>query len=522
MAVPSDSTAVVTAAPADIRRKALRNSIFSGARLATTLAAGVCTSAVLARSLGPSDTGFYGFLLWVTGVLTAATNLGLPDALTKYISEYIGRGDLPRAGQIARRVLMLQTGIALLAAAIAVPLAWHFFPTPYREAGVLAMVMLVPQALQQALQSTLEGVQRYDRLSLLGLYGGLIQVALVLIAAALHTGISGILAAMLVTLIVNCWLAWRVLQAPLLQQPAPADSLDHDHLARRIRNFSLVGMYAVLLDAIVWQRSEVLFLRKFSPLPETAYYTLAFGLAARLAGLAGVFHGILIPLCSEAFGRSGVSELPAIYRGAVRYVQMLMVPLSLFGAALAQPLVRLLYGDAYLPMVPVLQLLLAGLAVISIVTPNGGILFATERQSFIIKSGTPIAILNVALDLWLIPRAGAMGAAVANSVAQMSAAVVTVAYLRHTVGVRFPWRSTLRIWASALLAVTPLLVAQHWQAGYPGFALAAICAGLCYLGLLAAFRELWGRELELFKSIVPLYAVRAIALLQARISPSRD
>jgi len=44
----------------------------------------------------------------------------------------------------------------------------------------------------------------------------------------------------------------------------------------RVRKFSITISYILLLDTIVWQRSEVLFLKWYSTLPQIAFYTLAF------------------------------------------------------------------------------------------------------------------------------------------------------------------------------------------------------------------------------------------------------
>ena len=76
-----------------VPRKALRNTLHNGVRQAIVMLSAVCTSILVARTLGPANMGVYGFTVWLVGMLGVFANLGLPGAATKYIAEFLGRGD---------------------------------------------------------------------------------------------------------------------------------------------------------------------------------------------------------------------------------------------------------------------------------------------------------------------------------------------------------------------------------------------------------------------------------------------
>ena len=84
---------------------------------------------------------------------------------------------------------------------------------------------------------------------------------------------------------------------------------------------------------------------------------------------------------------------------------------------LGEPVIRLLYGTAYLPSVPVFYVYVLTL-------PSNGLLFAFHRHALkenrlfaIAGAFGSGALLNVVLNAALIPRFGMMGAAVSSAAA---------------------------------------------------------------------------------------------------------
>jgi O-antigen/teichoic acid export membrane protein len=422
----------------DMSHKAAKNFFFSGGRLAISMGATLCTSAIIARRLGPANMGVYGYAMWIVGTLGILANIGLPNALTKYIAEYMGSGDVGTAVRVGKRLLLTQLGVA--AGVSVLTACFMLLKSPYRSIIGLAAIMLFVQALQQSLGAALAGIQRFDRLAMISLYVGLVSVASVGMAALLHAGVMGMLWATLIGLGVSIGLYYRDINKLLLSlpvppsQPLPATSDPF----RRIRKFSITVSYILLVDAIVWQRSEVLFLKGYSTVAQIAFYTLAYSIASKLSEIASTFSTTLMPLYSESYGRHGLRDIGLVFINALKYLQMLMVPLCLVGVAVARPLAQLIYGPQFLAVALPLQLLLVALSVTSIGVVISPLLYGVDKQSFIAKYGTVVAVLNLALDLLLIPKYAAVGAAAANSIAQIAGVLGGAFYVLRYIQVRFP------------------------------------------------------------------------------------
>jgi O-antigen/teichoic acid export membrane protein len=181
---------------------------------------------------------------------------------------------------------------------------------------------------------------------------------------------------------------------------------------------------------------------------------------------------------------------------------MLMVPLCLLGVAVAKPLAQLIYGPQFLAVALPLQLLLVALSVTSIGVVISPLLYGVDKQSFIAKYGTVVAVLNLVLDLLLIPKYAAIGAAAANSTAQIAGVLGGAIYVLRYIQVKFPWRSTVTIYLAAAIAVAPaayLASRIHSRSGIAELAGSIAAGAVLYLAVLVAVGELGKRDLNILK-----------------------
>lgn len=162
------------------------------------------------------------------------------------------------------------------------------------------------------------------------------------------------------------------------------------------------------------------------------------------------------------------------------------MPIGL-GAAAITPAFVLLYGPDFLPMAPVLSILLVGNIVGALASVSATVLHSADKQSFIVRLGFVAVVLNIGLDFVLIPRYGAVGAAVANSASQLVSGVVGISYSVRRLNLTFPLRSVARIALAALSAAAVAGLISSWLGGL----VLAIAAGiLVYPVMLRAFAAL--------------------------------
>jgi O-antigen/teichoic acid export membrane protein len=169
----------------------------------------------------------------------------------------------------------------------------------------------------------------------------------------------------------------------------------------------------------------MVFLKWFSKdISQISFFSVAFNLAEK---------GLLIPqTVGSAIGASLMAQygrdrlrLPQMVSAALRFLMLFALPIMFGLAALSPAIVPAVYGRQYLPAI--LPLAIAAVLAVpkALILPAQQSLQATENQGFLIWWGILCGVLNVVLDIVLIPHWQATGAAVANGAAQTVAAIGT-------------------------------------------------------------------------------------------------
>jgi O-antigen/teichoic acid export membrane protein len=132
--------------------------------------------------------------------------------------------------------------------------------------------------------------------------------------------------------------------------------------------------------------------------------------------MAAAIRTTLYPLMARAY-KEKPEQLTAIYRQAHQYLLVAVLPIAAGITLLARPIVRLVYSETFDPTIPALQIMIWAVVFAFINVPNARLILVHNRQQAAgWMTGISMAV-NVGLNLWLIPRFGIVGAAVARTVA---------------------------------------------------------------------------------------------------------
>lgn len=481
------------------------NSAFNAVRLLITSAAGLVTSSVIARTLGPDETGRYAYAVWIGALLLSVSHGGIPTTMTRFIAEASARGERDTSRSLFTRLVVWQVLIAVVVCGGAACILTMTHPDR-RMLYIIAIAMVLPQVLQQAANGALTGLQRFDQIAMITGAGTLLNVVAVIMAVVLKAGAVGILASVLLATALSACLSLGVLNKTLHQgiRDASIDKLPkadrYQSMMPRVRWFSLTVWYLVLLDLVVWDRSEIFFLRRYSAISQVAVYSIAFMLVCKVWEAASSVSATLAPLSADAVGRSEPERVGSIFRAATRYIHLLLVPISILGIGLSKPIVLLVYGKQYLAVIPVLQILLIVPVLMTLTEAAVATVYALERQAFLALALTPTCLLNLFLAWALVPRYGAVGAATASTIAQLLETIVVVWYAARISNAGVLISAVLRVWICAVCAAVPCLLSSSYGAGMIVTASLSLCGIAIFLGLLVSMREIGSVEFLLLKS----------------------
>lgn len=484
----------------------------SALRFLAGVAGTLLVSVLAARALGPEGFGTYRLVLTLVWVLEALSVLGFPSAVTRYVAEVSAtRG--PAAARAVVRALLTAATLVYAVGFIGLVLARGEVARFYRDEGLADLLVLGGLAVLPGLWAGLfaAAVQARGRFAALARVA-VAQSALALAGTVIVLGAGGGVAALLgLGVVVNA--AGAALTGALVRRalgtsaatgagggpaeppPGGAGRLEPE-VRRRMWRYTLTLSAIGLVNGVLSERLEIFFLGRLWTPAEVGFYSLAVTLALHARRLGpGALGEVLFPVITrlESLGdRWGVGHA---WREATRGLAVLALPLAVGGAWLAEPLLLVLFGGAYLAAAPTVAVMFVTTAVVSLALPSGAVILARERQGFVLRASLVLAAFNVVADLALIPSWAALGAALANLLTQGVWLLVQVGAVRRWLGVAPPTADVARAAAATLVAFAPLAALRAWPAlGFLADSVLGLVVALLVYPPLLALTGAVGRE----------------------------
>ena len=259
------------------------------------------------------------------------------------------------------------------------------------------------------LRFTLQGIERF------GLDGALVGIdrllLLVIGTGALIGGFGlvglavGFVGARVISLSVAC-----LLVAGQIGSFSPAfDGARWLALQRQALPF---GAFVVVL--YLYSYADTVMLGVIRGDEETGLYNAAYRIYEGLANVGQVLQTVLTPRLSRHYAASRGAAHGRLARGGLLAGGLLALPIAALGFVLAGPAVTLLFGSAYAAAGGVLQLLAAGFVVVFPLCALHAVALSAGASGWLLRTAVIGCVLNVGLNLVLIPRFGMHGAAAAT------------------------------------------------------------------------------------------------------------
>ena len=444
----------------------ITNAAFNAGRLVFVSAVGLVSSAMVARSLGKFEMGRYAYAVWIASLLVSISHGGFPTTLTRFVAEAAAGDKGSSVQKLVVRLLTWQVAFALLVCLVAC-VVLGFVQTNDRVLYRFAILSVLPQAMVQATTAALAGVQRFGKIALLSSVGALLNLTAVSAAAVTHCGAVGMVVAVAIAssfaAVISLWALGGIFDPPkptadrMITQAKPGIS--------RVARFSAVVWCLVLLDMVVWDRSEIFFLKRYLPLSEVAAYSIAFTVALQVWQAASTVSSNLIPIAADAIGKGEPERAAHLFYQGVRYVHAILIPTCIFGIGLCRPTILLLYGKQFASAVTVLQILLAVPVLMTLTEVATAAIYAFEKQTFWLLVLLPSTALNIALAWFLVPRQGAIGAALASVIAQACDTSVSLWLASKISKAGISPLAVLRVWGVAVCAAAPAIITTWYASG---------------------------------------------------------
>jgi O-antigen/teichoic acid export membrane protein len=370
-----------------------------------TAAIGIFNGFVLARLLGPSAKGDYYLLTLLPITIMVAIQLGLPSA----VGYYAARGDLRGLTRKSVVLTLAVTVPALVVTAAVLPALRGSILAGLDPILIAIALIALPIQLNATITTgTILGRQAVRWYAITSVGQALTySVLLVIFVAWLGLGVPGAIAVFVIVAAVQAGSFFvgsaRLTAHATNPKETPIRDLFRFGIPLHPGNVTLFFAY----------RADVFLLAALlaDPSAPLGYYSMGVSMAEMVFFFPNAVSVLFFPHVAGSAREEADRQVPMVSR-----VTLLMT--AAFGLALI-PVATVLISvivPAFTPALPALYILLPGVVALSVSKVLTGYLTGLGRTG--LTSGVSIStfVLNVILNVFLIPRFGILGAALASLV----------------------------------------------------------------------------------------------------------
>lgn len=230
---------------------------------------------------------------------------------------------------------------------------------------------------------------------------------------------TGVFYAYLASLVISCVV---LIVYTVKRLPFPIGfrtKMSDNPVAKDLLLFSL-PLLGVAMLALIITWTDTLMLGGLKSSADVGLYNAAHPLANFISAPLGAMVLIYVPVASGLYAQGSMPEMRKNFSLLTKWLCAATLPLFLILFLFPDTVLSFVFGASYASAATALRILSLGFIINNFMGPNGATLIAMGKVRFVMWAALATAVLNVGLNIALIPPLGIEGAAIASAVAVTS------------------------------------------------------------------------------------------------------
>lgn len=390
--------------------------VYSG--LVLEMAIAFLAQVLAARYLSVSDFGGVTAGVALLNIGAIVSSVGFGNGLARYFPRHDAatKSELARAGfLITFPVSVVIGGLVTLNAEF---LAADVFGDPTVTPSILIFGATIPFAA--TLRVVIGGIQgqknaRY-RVYVENLVRPVVRFSLVIVAVVYGLGQAGFAGSYALPYALGSVLA-VVLLARTLPELTETWKVDWG-LTWSVLRYSAPFILSSTAG-FIYRSADIFLLLYFLDSEAVGIYGVAYAAAKLMLMFSTAFNFMSMPVASELESGGGIAAAVDVQRPVLRWIAAASIPVFVPLVLFSSEFISIVYASRYADGAVALSVLVAGFAVHNVLSTQSNLLKALGRSKLIAANSAVSAVVNVVLNILLIPQWGIEGAAVATVISYL-------------------------------------------------------------------------------------------------------
>jgi O-antigen/teichoic acid export membrane protein len=483
-----------------LSQKLTNGAIWNASGFIIKFIIGFFSSILFVRLLGQTQYGIVTFILSCVFFAGIFVNLGFGTVMTQVIAINRAKNRGTDLKSLLKKITIPRLIILVLITILFLQtnLISDFLNKPYLSAYMIFVPLIIFTSYFQGTLSSLLTCYYYQKvINITAIIEIMLKLILVITAIQMGYGVLGFLMALILSQLLSAstlvYHSKQLLNRFKDLPQTPFMLKKHVKLAYH--------SYLVSISVRLLGREVDLFLIGVlhHDIREVAIYAVVFGLPKMVFD---IFHhliggGLGLSAFTEYVKTGQIDELRHQYQTILHLFSIGVFPAIIGGVIIGGDITQFVYGDEYANLSIPLAILFFSLGVSTISTVTSDILYALNREKLLMQLQTSVGIINVAVNIMVISKYGALGVAITTGVALIIITLFEMVLIHKLIKPNYP----IKNWIIYLLfssvmggIITWLPLIFYWK---------VIIGIIIYGGLLAVYEYFFNQH----KNIQMLYNI---------------
>lgn len=386
---------------------------------------------LMGRMLSPYEFGLLNLALPLQYMVVILASSSIAPSMAKFISQYQATGELKKRDSAVYSSLVYFTAIGVVLGVLfyvsAAPIGKYVFHEPRVAELIRISALALPLGLAVAsLTGAFQGVKRFDYMALTLLFQQALRILLAVFLVFLGYEALGAILGSTLGFLAALPIAFYLLRNLGLRPANP--KLEE---FKGVLFFSL-PVSATSLAAFILAYVDALLIGYYLTPNEVGVYSAASPTSRLLLAFFSALYAVLLPSISELKAKKETNEIKEYVKKAYLLSFVVILPATFLSIYFSEGIISLLFpGPGYSEAAAPLRILFIGTAFLGLFTLNSGVYQGLGAPKTPMKILAAAAILDILLNVLLIPPYGIHGAAIASTVSFAFAGIVSTISLER-------------------------------------------------------------------------------------------
>jgi len=443
----------------------------------------------IARNLGDVEFGRYSFAYTFVYFFSIFLDLGYNMLLIREVSR-----DKSKANKYVSNLFSFRALTAIIVFVfIVLTINLMSYPSETKDLVYLFALYIFLVSFSNLFKTVFRAFERMEFEAAITVSSNILQVSLAFIVMYLGYGLLAIGLVFVFSSIFDLLLSTIICERRFVKSKI---ELDFSFIKSTIK--LALPLVMISIFATVFIRADTILLSIFKNDAVVGWYNAAYNLVLGLRIIPQLFIAALFPTLSYYYLNSRES-LKYVYEKYFRFLFILGIPTAMGGTLLSEKIILFIYGPEFTNSVIALQILSWDILLIFLYTILGGFLVSIDRQNEMAVAAAITAVVNVIINLVLIPYLSYVGAAIAT----VSSELILFGIYFYLVSKHIhllPIHKMLVKPIIALIVMSLFIIFFNWL----GLFLLVILGAIIYFSVLYLIRGISKEDISLIRQIIKI------------------